>query len=200
MSQVERVASALGEPTRRNILLALYEDPEPRTVDQVAALAGVHRTVAFNHLERLAELGYLVSEKRRGVRGKPAKLYRPAHRRLELSHPQRRFGELAALLAASLGGLGEPGVEAARAAGLGFGRSLAGGLAELGADYLVEDSSIVARNCVFREACDCARAVVCGLHSGLLEGARGRVGLVGQVVPGGPVGETGCRFVIKENC
>lgn len=198
MTEIERVASALREPTRRRILLAFLDDPRPRTVDEVAELAGVHRTVAFNHLERLLGLGYLAGGTRRGVPGKPAKVYRPAGRPLELSHPQRRFGELAGLLARALAGLGPEGAQAAHAAGVAHASEL-GDLEDLGADYEVGADRITARNCVFLEACDRARPVVCGLHAGLLEGAlRGR-GLKVQVLPGGRVGPAGCTFLCKEN-
>jgi predicted ArsR family transcriptional regulator len=190
---LDRLADAVGERTRRRILLAFYDDPSPRTVDEVAATAGVHRTVAFHHLERLAALGYLVTDLRRGLPGKPAKLYRPVGR-VDVTHPQRRFAELAALLAAALGGLGRPGQAAAREAGRRFGRDL-DSLDYLGADYVVEGALITARNCVFREACDRDREVVCNLHAGLLEGALQPA----RVEPAGPFGAGGCRFVIKEN-
>jgi predicted ArsR family transcriptional regulator len=191
--ELERFADAVGERTRRRILLALYNDPSPRTVDDVAAGAGVHRTVAFNHLERLVALGYLVTDLRRGLPGKPAKLYRAAGR-LDVTHPQRRFAELAPLLAGALGGLGAAGKAAARKAGRRFGSRLES-LDDMGADYVVEPGLITARNCVFREACDCAREVVCNLHAGLLEGALQHA----HVEPAGPLGTGGCRFVIKEN-
>lgn len=197
MSEVERVASALRQPTRRAILLALLDDPRPRSVDEVAELAGVHRTVAFQHLERLAGLGYLRSEPRRGLRGKPAKLYRAAAEGLELSHPRRRFAELAGLLAGALEACGEDGLRAAHAAGRSYGAALAAALPSLGADYVFEESVISARNCVFREACECGRRVVCGLHAGLLEGALASGGLEARVTPRGPDGGRGCTFELR---
>ncbi len=190
---MERLAEAVGERTRRRILLAFYDEPAPRTVDEVASGAGVHRTVAFNHLERLVALGYLVSDLRRGLPGKPAKLYR-AEGRLEITHPQRRFAELAPLLAGALEELGAAGPAAAREAGRRFGGGLES-IDELGADYVVEGDMITANNCVFREACDRAREVVCSLHAGLLEVALQHP----HVEPAGPLGTSGCRFLIKEN-
>lgn len=159
----------------------------------MAAGANVHRTVAFNHLERLAQLGFLATELRRGRPGKPAKLYR-ASGRVELTVPARRFAELARLLAKALATLGSRGQKAARDAGRHFGDGLAS-LDDLGADYELEGGVITARNCVFREACDAARGIVCNLHAGLLETALRRA----PIEPGGTVGSAGCRFVIKEN-
>jgi len=161
-------------------------------VDEVAAAAGVHRTVAFNHLERLVGLGLLESDLRRGLPGKPAKLYRGAGH-FDFSHPRRRFAELAPELARALRTLGPRGRLAARDAGHRLGAQM-GRLDELGARYDREAGVITAHNCVFREACDAAREVVCDLHAGMLETALG----LGRVEPTGPFGSAGCRFVIKE--
>src|SRR5579864_4683736 len=69
-NDMERALGALRDFTRRDILLRFYSDPRPRSVDDVAKTAGVHRSVAFDHLERLVALGYLDSERRRGFPGK----------------------------------------------------------------------------------------------------------------------------------
>jgi len=159
----------------------------------VAASAGVHRTVAFTHLERLAGLGLLATDLRRGLPGKPAKLYRAAGR-LDFSHPRRRFDELAPALAKALAGLGVRGRTAAREAGRRLGSQLTC-LDDLGADYVQEGGVITARTCVFREACDEARDVVCSLHAGMLETAAHHP----HVEPAGPLGSTGCRFLIEEH-
>jgi len=179
---IERLVGALQDPTRRGILLSFYDDPAPRTVDEVAVHAGVHRTVAFQHLERLAALGYLSTSQRRGVPGKPANLYALAAGPLELHHPARQFAVLAGLLAASLEELGDAGVEAAHTAGRRHAallctepaptpRAALRPLALLGGSYEIEDDRIVVRNCVFREACASSPRVVCRLHAGMIEGA-----------------------------
>ena len=199
MLDIERAIAALADPTRRRILLRFYADRRPRTVDEVAAEAEVHRTVAFGHLERLAGLGLLASERRRGLRGKPANVYRLAAGALEVSHPPRRHTELAGLLAAALGRFQAAGVAAAREAGLRFASGLGGegwtSLERLGAGYRqLEEGRIHASNCVFREACDQQRGVVCALHAGLLEGALG----AGTVVPLGPDASGGCTFQVSK--
>src|ERR1700746_3268530 len=72
-TDLERALGALRDFTRRDILLRFYSDPRPRSVDDVARAAGIHRSVAFDHLERLVVLRYLEVERRRGFPGKPAK-------------------------------------------------------------------------------------------------------------------------------
>src|SRR3982074_613523 len=90
-SDMERALGALRDFTRRDILLRFYADRKPRGVEELARAASVHRSVAFEHLERLVSLGYLQSERRRGFPGKPAKIYRltagPGQRR----QPPRRY-------------------------------------------------------------------------------------------------------------
>lgn len=64
--EVDRFISAIQDATRRRMLFALLRDDGPRTVDEMAALTGVHRTGAFDHLERLVDLGFLDKSQRRG--------------------------------------------------------------------------------------------------------------------------------------
>src|SRR5690242_11183525 len=142
-TDLERALGALRDFTRRDILLRFYSDPRPRSVDDVARAAGIHRSVAFDHLERLVALGYLEVERRRGLPGKPAKIYRLAAGPVQISHPMRRYDLLAEALASVLD------VEAMTEVGRSFGRGLARPgitsvvaalepMAELGAEYEVE--------------------------------------------------------------
>src|SRR5712692_3930986 len=115
-SDMERALGALRDFTRRDILLRFYADRKARSVDEVARAASVHRSVAFEHLERLVSLGYLESERRRGLPGKPAKIYRLTAGPVQISHPMRRFDVLAEALGRLLEGLlerslGQPAVE-----------------------------------------------------------------------------------------
>ncbi|HEY9289588.1 MAG TPA: helix-turn-helix domain-containing protein [Candidatus Dormibacteraeota bacterium] len=178
--EIDRAIGALQDPTRRRILFDFYVHEKAWTVDEVAKAVGVHRTVAHGHLERLAALGYLQVDQRRGRSGKPAKLYRLAASRIEVSYPVRRFARLAALLAESIDSRGPQAIAAARSAGRNYGATLVkppadtvGAVLEqltpLGADYVTVDHEVLARNCIFREACSVASAVVCELHAGLLE-------------------------------
>ena len=202
---LERALRALGDDTRRTILRGFVDAPRDRTVDEVAAAVGVHRTVAFNHLERLVGLGYLSTDRRRGTRGKPAKVYRLAVGAVEVSFPARLHRELAGLLARAVGRLGRAGRAASREVGLEFGRSLgrpAGGVEDalapleaLGGRYVLESSDVlVAGNCVFQEACQESQKVVCGLHAAVLEGVLAAAGHPRRVAPLGPRAGRGCAY------
>ncbi len=207
-SPMDRAVSALQDLTRRDILFRFYSDPSPKTVVEVARSAGIHRSVAFDHLERLVTLGYLESQRRRGFPGKPANLYRLAQGPITVSHPARQFGLLAQQLAAALETLGPAGLAAAHAAGRRLAETLEppGGadtltaclqpLQALGAECdLSRPGEIVMRNCLFHEAC-VKSPVVRRFQAGLLEA------LVERASPGCRVEETGrpdrseCRFLL----
>jgi predicted ArsR family transcriptional regulator len=205
LAEIDRAISALQDRTRRRILLDFYVHRREWTVDDVAKAVGVHRTVAHAHLERLVALGYLTSGQRRGKFGKPAKLYRLAGPRIELSFPIRRFARLASALADSLQKRGQDGIREAREAGRFYGQSLATKRADsaqvvlrqlspLGAEYALTDHEVLARNCIFREACAVAEAVVCELHAGLLEGAFQQAGLALRTEPLLNYEQNGCRY------
>ncbi len=180
-SDMERALSALRDFTRRDILLRFYADRKPRSVEDVAKMVGVHRSVAFEHLERLVALGYLVSERRRGLPGKPAKIYSLTAGPVQISHPNRRFDALAERLAGALERFGEPGRQAAHEAGRSYGAAIANRgaigvdsaltpLNEMGGEYAVAGGGrVVAGNCLFLEACRRA-PIICLFHAGLLEG------------------------------
>src|ERR1700738_1207103 len=121
---MERALGALRDFTRRDILLRFYADRKPRSVDDVSREAGVHRSVAFEHLERLVALGYLDSQRRRGLIGKPAKIYKLTGGPVQISHPMRRYDVLAEALAKAFEGLGDIGSHAVRRAGRTFGMGL----------------------------------------------------------------------------
>lgn len=208
MAEIDRAINALQDRTRRRILLDFYMHQGEWTVDDAAEAAGVHRTVAHRHLERLVALGYLEVDQRRGKSGKPANVYRLAGRQIDFSLPVRRFARLAALLAGGLQARGREGVEAAREAGREYGASLVSGPAEspqsvlrelgpLGADYVMADEGrIVARNCIFRQACATSGEVVCELHAGVLEGAFRQAGLDVRTEALRNYPELGCAYRI----
>jgi predicted ArsR family transcriptional regulator len=204
LAEIDRTISALQDPTRRRILLDFYVHQSEWTTAEVAEAVGVHRTVAHDHLERLVALGYLVSGQRRGTSGKPAKLYRLAGRQIELSYPVRRFARLAAQLAQALREVPD-GTVAAREAGRGYGASLITKrtdspaaalrqLAPLGAEYLLTDGEVLARNCIFREACEQAEDIVCEFHAGILEGAFQKAGLGVRIAAFREYEEKGCAY------
>jgi predicted ArsR family transcriptional regulator len=206
VNELDRAISALQDQTRRRILLDFYMHQPEWTVDGVAKAVGVHRTVAHRHLERLVALGYLTSGQRRGRSGKPAKLYRLAGRQIDLSYPVRRFARLSALLAESLQQRGREGIQDAREVGRRYGASLVSKpsdsvqsvlrhLTPLGAEYVIVDhDQVLARNCIFRQACAVAGDVVCELHAGLLEGALQQAGLAVRTEAFSDYAERGCAY------
>ncbi len=175
---MERALGALRDFTRRDILLRFYTDRKARSVDEVAASAGIHRSVAFDHLERLVALGYLEVDRRRGFPGKPAKIYRLTAGPLQISHPMRRYDVLAEALARRLD------KRAMTAAGRELGESLARPnftslpaalepMVEMGAEYeAARGGGIVCTNCLFAEACRRAPSI-CHFHAGVIEGLTG---------------------------
>jgi predicted ArsR family transcriptional regulator len=166
------------------------------TVDEVAAQQGIHRTVAFGHLEALAAAGLVSRRKLVGARGRPAHVYQYANVSVELTYPPQRNRLLAELLASTLA-LSPSGVEEAHEVGREFGAGVPD-LLRLGSDYEIDDQSVHARTCIFEEACATAREVVCGLHAGIVEGALVARGRACRVRPEGPDGTGGCRFELSK--
>lgn len=206
---MERTLGALRDFTRRDILLRFYADHKPRSVDEVAKAVGVHRTVAFDHLERLVALGYLEVERRRGLPGKPAKIYRLTAGPVMISHPMRRYDVLAEGLARwlveSFSGSGRDPISLA---GRAFGRSLARPaptsvpaalepLGEMGGDYEVYGSHIECRNCLFAEVCHRVPEV-CDFHAGVIEGLMHRDSQRSGIRPLGRRGPGGCAYEMSE--
>ncbi len=195
---MERALGALKDFTRRDILLRFYADPKPRTIDDVAHAEGIHRSVAFDHLERLTALGYLEVERRRGFPGKPAKVYRLTAGPLQISHPMRRYDVLAESLARSF-----DSKDAIKDVGRSLGRSLARPgaqsllhalepLIEMGADYeQAPGGSLACTNCLFAEVCRRV-PIVCFFHAGVIEGLIGRQ----HVESLGQRGSSGCVYQV----
>jgi len=190
---------SLGDPTRRALYDFVARQPEPAGRDEAAAAAGVGRTLAAYHLDRMVEDGLLeVSFARRTGRsgpgaGRPAKLYRRASREFNISLPPRNYelaarifanavdseptGRAKAALQESAQGFGaEVAAEVERrAAGRsGAHRSavLEQVLAERGYEpFRDKDGVIRMRNCPFDCLADAHRQTVCGMNLALLERA-----------------------------
>lgn len=182
---MERALGALRDFTRRDILLRFFADRNARSVDDVAREVGVHRSVAFEHLERLVALGYLEVAQRRGLPGKPAKIYKLIGGPVQISHPMRRYDVVAESLALAFGELGDIGSHAVRRAGRLYGQTLASRdprstmdalepMLEMGAEYELGSGDIIhCRNCLFAEVCRRA-PVICRFHAGIIEGLLGQ--------------------------
>ncbi|HZK49771.1 MAG TPA: helix-turn-helix domain-containing protein [Thermoleophilia bacterium] len=187
-SQLDLLADALGDPTRRAVFKYVAESAEAVTAADVGATFGVHRTVARAHLERLSDTGLLVSDfLHRPEGGRPPKVYRRSETRLDLQEPVRQYQMLAELLLQALARFGEAGELLVGEIGRDFGRGLADAagdvdsiedllapLSRAGADIHVETEAdrVVVRtgNCLFLEVATKQPRLVCLLDKAIMTG------------------------------
>ena len=93
------MGDVFGDGTRRGIYRHVLAAEAPLSAAEVAAVFGLHRTVARAHLERMVEVGLLqVGLRRRPTGGRPAKVYSASNERVEIAVPARRYEALARLL------------------------------------------------------------------------------------------------------
>ncbi|HYN36865.1 MAG TPA: helix-turn-helix domain-containing protein [Actinomycetota bacterium] len=69
-----RTAKVLSLPTRAAILSMLLR-AGPKTVKEIADHFKIHPNVARAHLDLMVEAGFLATETRRRLKGRPAKVY-----------------------------------------------------------------------------------------------------------------------------
>lgn len=192
--------SLLGEPLRRRLYDYVVETGRSVSRDEAAGAAGITRSLAAFHLDKLAGEGLLDVEFRRlsgragpGA-GRPAKLYRRADRRIEVSLPPRDFELAARLFAQAIEGGGTVD-DAARA----FGRDLAAQVRERagrrgGAKHLLHttdqvlaehgfepfhapDGAIRLRNCPFHPLSREYTTLVCGMNLEVMDALLEELGL-----------------------
>jgi predicted ArsR family transcriptional regulator len=131
-SAVTAIASAFGDPTRRDIFLHVHERTDGVTASEVAERFELHPNVARHHLDKLSAGGYLeVSVERPdgGGAGRPSKRYRPTEHEMNLEINVRHDDVLVTLLGRALEAL-PPGQAQALAEEVGeeYGRTMAGAL------------------------------------------------------------------------
>ena len=211
--------AVLAEPVRRRLYEHVAGHGEPVDRDGAAAAAGISRSLAAFHLDRLVEAGLLVVEyHRRSGRtgpgaGRPAKFYRrdPA-RQLEVSLPQRRYGLAAEILADSVERAGSPEViesvlGSARAAGEQLASSVEPGshgpgallevVAKSGYEPVAGDDGVVRlRNCPFDALVDRHRNLTCSMNLALLESVVAGIADAGMVAEARP-GEGFCCVAFR---
>ncbi|MFF5703733.1 helix-turn-helix transcriptional regulator [Streptomyces sp. NPDC012794] len=203
MKDIDAIA-ALQDPVRRR--LYEYVAAQGREVgrNEAAEAAGVARTLAAHHLDRLTEAGLLESGSRRLTgrsgpgAGRPAKVYTRARAERAVSLPARDYRTAAELLAEAAEGAGLDAAlcAAARRRGEALRGSAApcGGLEEAaevlaGRGYephleVAEGGSgpagpvVRMRNCPFHAVAERFPPLVCGMNLALLEGLLGVEGPV----------------------
>lgn len=169
---------ALEDPVRRRLYEIVSARDEPTGRDEVAAAAGVGRSLAAYHLDKLVKSGLLtVSYARLGGRsgpgaGRPAKLYARSDREFAVTLPPRAYELAARIMARALSG-----DQRVREAAHRMGTELATpgeGLDQVLAAHGYEPSGrcpvIRLRNCPFHQLAAEHRDLICGMNLSLIDG------------------------------
>jgi predicted ArsR family transcriptional regulator len=185
------VLAVLNDPVRRRLYDYIAMQPHGVSRSEAAAAAGIQRTLAAFHLDRLAEAGLVDVTFRRLAgqagpgAGRPAKLYRRAAAEHEVSVPPRDYRGAAELLAEVVDITGaEPELQrSARSRGAAAGRAarwqapaeppddlVAGALAAQGYQPYRDGADIRLRNCPFHVLASRYPPLICGMNLALLEG------------------------------
>jgi predicted ArsR family transcriptional regulator len=178
--------SSLGDATRRRVYDHVAAQPRPVGREEAAAAAGIGRTLAAYHLDRLAAEGLLeVTYERRSGRsgpgaGRPAKLYARAADELSVSVPPRDYHLAARLLADAAAGdaAGGPVRRSLTAAAERLGAEAAvpgaagldAALRERGYEPYADGDAVRLRNCPFHAVAQRHPEVVCDMNLALLRG------------------------------
>jgi predicted ArsR family transcriptional regulator len=185
------VVAVLNDPVRRRLYDYIAMQPHGVSRSEAAAAAGIQRTLAAFHLDRLAEAGLVDVTFRRLAgqtgpgAGRPAKLYRRAAAEHQVSVPPRDYRAAAELLAEVVDVTGaEPELQrSARSRGAAAGRAarweapaqppddlVAGALAVQGYQPYRDGADIRLRNCPFHVLASRYPPLICGMNLALLEG------------------------------
>jgi predicted ArsR family transcriptional regulator len=197
-ARLDRLGDVFGDGTRRGIYRHVLGAAVPLSAAEVAAVFGLHRTVARAHLERMVEAELLqVGLRRRPTGGRPSKVYSAGEERVELVVPARRYEALARLLLRLVADTTpEPrAVEAAADVGSAHGADLARIVSEEEATRLTPAEAVVwmgeagyrahlesssngsvtldISNCVYRELALEYPDLVCAFDRGMICGMLG---------------------------
>lgn len=145
--EIERLANALGDPTRRRVFFVVREASEPLTKDNVSEAVGIERRLAGFHLDKLVEQGFLTAEFRKRESGgpgagRPPKVYTLAETEAAVMLPERHYDLLAELLLRAMSEPGSSPQEQLETVGFQFGRSLAEEQAAAGASPFTPTQAI----------------------------------------------------------
>lgn len=193
--------AALEDGLRRRIFLFVRAQGAPVSREAVAERVGISRKLAAFHLDKLTEKGLLTHHYARPPgkggpgAGRPAKVYEPSGRTIEISVPERHYEVAGRLLLDGVANQPEggsardstnaaalaEGLEVGRGAGIERGlrrpgpeRALAAAeevLADTGFEPFRESPGVVAlRNCPFHQLAQRSPEVVCGMNRAFIEG------------------------------
>ncbi len=187
--------ASLDEPVRRRLYEYVGDQDRPVSREEAAAAAGITRTLAAYHLDKLVDAGLLaISYQRPAGRtgpgaGRPAKFYRQSGQELTVSVPPRAYELLARLLAEAAESDTTGKVRTTlNTAAHDLGRQVG---TESGADLMAAlhgcgyqprpcaDGALELRNCPFHRLAAEHQELVCGLNLHLIEGV-----ITGSAHPG----------------
>lgn len=197
MEDIDAIA-LLQDPVRRRLYEFVAAQGREVGRGEAAEAAGVARTLAAFHLDKLVDAGLLEAGSRRLTgrsgpgAGRPAKVYRRSAAERDVSLPARDYRTAAGLLAeaAETAGLDMELQDAARRRGralrgrgapIGGLEELADVLADRGYEPVADEGGAVLRmrNCPFHAVAEQFPPLVCGMNlallEGLVEGSRVRV-------------------------
>jgi predicted ArsR family transcriptional regulator len=226
-SVVTAIASAFGDPTRREIYLVARESDLGVTATEVANRFDLHPNVARHHLDKLTAGGYLDVAVARGGSGagRPSKRYTATAKADHLDLPVRHDDVLVTLLGRALDLIPREQAEAmAEEVGIEYGRLLAQNLGE-GSDhqrslrsamYTVADAltahgfaahaekrnnelRIVSEHCPFGDAV-MANPVICAVDRGMMKGMVSELYGTGATITGEsskPLGDDVCVTALE---
>ncbi|GLX21520.1 helix-turn-helix transcriptional regulator [Streptomyces lavendulae] len=222
MEDIDAIA-VLQDPVRRRLYEYVVAQGREVGRNEAAEAAGVARTLAAHHLDKLTGAGLLESGSRRLTgrsgpgAGRPAKVYTRARTEWSVSLPARDYLTAAELLAEAAEGAGlDAGLcaaarrrgEALRGAGApcgGLGEAMAVLAARGYEPHLegvegegdgVRTAVVRMRNCPFHAVADRFPPLVCGMNLALLEGLLGADGPVRARMDARP-GE--CCVVVEDS-
>lgn len=199
---ISDLTTALGDPTRRAIYIAVRESGEPLTAAIVAELFDIHTNVARHHLDILSSEGFVKEGTRKAGgeagAGRPAKTYEATNKEVTVHFAPRRFEMLTEMLFQVLEELAPENVSAvAEKVGRVYGERLA---AEIGApedpgydeavqavasamtglgfsmDPDIEGQRLLTSHCPFGETAVSHPDVICSLDRGIVSGLFGALG------------------------
>jgi predicted ArsR family transcriptional regulator len=197
---ISDLTSALGDPTRRAIYIAVRESADALTTSEVAELFSIHPNVARHHLDLLTADGYLavsLPQPRSGGpgAGRPAKRYEATSKEVTVHFAPRRFEMLVEMLIQILNEVHPPNVGAiAEKVGRSYGAELAseiGATGEPGYEGAVKavasamtglgftidpdpaEGQLLTSHCPFGEAATSHPEVICSLDRGIVAGLFG---------------------------
>lgn len=178
--------ASLDEPVRRRLYDYVSSQDRPVAREEAAEAAGITRTLAAYHLDKLADAGLLAGTYQRPPgrsgpgAGRPAKLYQLARQELAVSVPPRAYEMLARLLAeaAESDTTGNVRVTLRRAAhdlgrqtGSESGVDLISAMSACGYQpHAAAEGALELHNCPFHRITQEHPELVCGLNLSLIEG------------------------------